>query len=172
MRDGITRLLRRIKDERKRRASAYMARIKASTDGDLRIDVVERKSIFRPRVWATVLGVITVCGVAVIAVWPNLREEPPSYSRLVEQMELAAHGAAPSSHVFGGALEVETRGGNVVITARAVPPTACVNAAWKLGSTGRIAINGMMPPRIIVHKLAKLCAPGEKGATITWFPKK
>ncbi len=193
MRYGVTGLLRRIKEERKRKANAHVARMKAGETRERRAAIVERKPVIKstrffsslegwlggvtvfdrfPWVWRSVLGGLIVGGVAFLANASIWREEMPTYSHLVEQMVLTAdHGAVPASHVFGGALRVESMGGNIAITAQAVPRKPCVNAAWVLARTGRVAINGVMPSRITAAVLGELCGRGSRGGKITWIPR-
>ena len=169
LRDRVTNLLRRIKENRKR-TSAFAARKEVAKGGERRLAVAERKPVYASWVWMSVLGAVALCGVGFLVVWSNLEDEVPAYTRLVEEMELAAHGGAPAFHAFGGALKVEARGESIAVTAESVPHGVCVNAAWKLARTGRVAINGIMPRRLVATQLAELCGRRETGATITWFP--
>ena len=168
--DRVTTLLRRIKEDRKR-TGAKAARKKMGKDGERRLAVAKRKPVYSSWVWLSAFGAVAVCGVGFLVVWSNLEEDTPAFTRLVEEMEFAAQGGALSSHVFGGALKVEAEGKIIAVTADSVPRSACVNAAWILGGTGKVAINGMMPTRLIATQLADLCGRVETGATITWFPE-
>jgi hypothetical protein len=121
--------------------------------------------------WGLLLGPFVAGSVALFIVWSISSDKPPPASRLVRQMELAANGVAPASHVFGGALRVDAKNGGLVITADAVPHEPCVHAGWALVRKGRVAINGAMPRRVSAAILTELCGREEKGTTITWFPE-
>ena len=178
MRDGVIGLMRRIKEERKQKATdhaaqaARPARKKAKKGGERRAKTVERKALVPRWVAMAGLGVVAACGVAAIAVWSNLQEELPPSSRLVNEMELAARGAGPLTHVFGGALKVAETVAAFTITAEAVPQKACVGAAWDLVRLGRVAVNGVTPKRVSAAVLAELCASAGENATIIWIPNK
>ena len=167
--DRVTKLLRRIKENRKQ-AGAHPAIKKVAKGGERRRAVTERKPVFSSRVRMSVLGIVALCGAGFFIVWSNLGNEVPTYTRLVEEMEFAAHGGALSFHAFGGALKVEASGESIAVTAESVPHSVCVNAAWKLAPTGRVAINGAMPRQLVATQLAELCGRRETGATITWYP--
>ena len=173
LRDGVIALLRRIKEERKQKVAVlavHAVRKKAKKAGERRVAIEESKPMV-PR-WVAMggLGVIAACGVAAIAVWSSLQEELPPASRLVDEMRLAARGAGPLTHVFGGALKVAETVAAFTITAEAVPHTACVSAAWNLVGSGRVAVNGVAPSRVSAAVLAELCARQGDNATITWIP--
>ncbi len=169
LRDRVTKLLRRIKENRKR-VSARASEGRFAKGGERRLTVTRRKPFFTLWIWVAVLGAVTLCGIGVVVVWSKLYQDVPPYTQLVEEMESAALGEAPSLHVYGGALKVEAQGDDIVVTAEAVPLNACVNAAWILSRSGRVAVNGTMPPRLIPTQLTQLCGRGQKGTTITWFP--
>ena len=117
------------------------------------------------------LDVVVVCGVAAIAVWSHLQEELPPSAHLVFEMRLAARGAGPLNHIFGGALKVIETVSAFTITAEGVPQKACVSAAWDLVHVGRVAVNGVTPGRVSAAVLAELCASAGENATIVWIPK-
>ena len=182
MRDGVSALLREIKDERIRIAADYLAGKKKGKER--RVSRPKRKRrkpaggfVFPPWAWPAALAAVGA-GIVAIIIAAALRETLPPSSRLVEQMEAAARGdEVPPAHVYGGALKIG-EGGAVTaeggaVTAEGVPHKPCVNTAWALAHTGRVVINGAMPPRITAGLLAELCARnrGEGGvATLTWIP--
>lgn len=169
MRERVTRMLRRVKDERKRAAHAHPARRHVGRRPARRFDAGEGKPAFRSWISWLALGLVAAAGVALMVIFSKPEDGTQSASRLVDHMELAVIGAAPPFHSFGGALRVETRKGIITVTAEGVPQKACVNAAWELLHSGRVAVNGTMPPRVTAAILSELCARDEKGATITWI---
>ena len=116
------------------------------------------------------LGVFALRGAGFLIVWSGLGDEVLKYTRLVEEMDFAAHGEALSCHAFGGALTVKASGERIAITTQSVPRSVCVSAAWKLVPTDRVEINGIMPRQFVSTQLAKLCGRRGMGAMITWFP--
>ena len=178
MRDGVVGLMRRIKEERKQKATdhaaqaARPARKKAKKGGERRAKTAERKPLVPRWVAMAGLGAVAVGGVAAIAVWSNLQEELPPSSHLVNEMRLAARGGGPLNHIFGGALKVSETVSAFTITAEAVPQKACVGAAWDLVHSGRVAVNGVTPKRVSAAVLAELCASHGENATIIWIPNK
>ena len=178
MRAGVIGLMRAIKEERKRKATAHAAqaarpsRKKAKKGGERRAVPKERKPVVPRWVAMAGLGAVAVSGVAVIAVWSYLQEELPPAARLVNEMRLAAQGAGPLAHIFGGALKVTETVAAFTITAVAVPRKACVGAAWDLVHSGRVAVNGVTPKRVSAAVLAELCASDGENATIVWIPNK
>ena len=167
--DRVTKLLRRIKENRKQ-TGAHPTRKKVANGSERRRAVTERRPVFSSRARMSVLGIVALCGAGFLIVWSNLGDDVPTYTRLVEEMEFAANGGALSFHAFGGALKVEASGESITVTAESVPQSVCVSAAWKLAPTGRVAINGAMPRQLVATQLAELCGRRKTGATITWYP--
>ena len=118
LRDRVTKLLRRIKENRKR-VSARASEGRFAKGGERRLTVTRRKPFFTLWIWVAVLGAVTLCGIGVVVVWSKLYQDVPPYTQLVEEMESAALGEAPSLHVYGGALKVEAQGDDIVVTAGA-----------------------------------------------------
>ena len=118
-----------------------------------------------------VFGGMLVGGAVLLITVPDW-SDAPTYSLLVEQMEQVARGKTLSSHVFGGAIRVEKRGGKPVVVVEAVPKEVCVNAGWVLAKKGIIAINGMIQTRVKASILAELCAWKGNSASITWIPNR
>lgn len=92
-------------------------------------------------------------------------------SPLTAQIRMAADGAIPVTHVFGGTITVDTSGGSPVVIAEGIPPKACVTAGWQLVRKGTIAINGVAPLRVSAARITELCNRGDGDATIVWRPK-
>lgn len=85
---------------------------------------------------------------------------------LQAQMEAAAQGSGPSTHVFGGALSVNRGNGRASVVAEGVPSKACVQVGWRLAKEGTIIVNGTLPTRLSAARLSELCS-GD-GATLMW----
>lgn len=117
--------------------------------------------------------VLAVCGGAYFyfaAPGGTAKKEPALV--LIDQMkDAAANPNPPASHVFGGALRVGELVGRKAVIAEGVPADACGSAAWVFVNRGNVLINGAMPTRVAPNILAKLCAEGSGGATLTWVPK-
>ncbi|MDP6572037.1 MAG: hypothetical protein QGI63_03785 [Rhodospirillales bacterium] len=177
LRDGVIELMRSIKEERKQKVAQLASHAvrkkpkKAKKGGERRVVIQERKPMVPRWVAMAVLGVIAVSGVAAVAYWSSLQEELPPASLLVDEMRLAARGAGPLTHVYGGALKVRETVTAFTITAEAVPRQACVSAAWDLVGSGRVMVNGVTPSRVTAAVLAELCASDGEVATLIWIPK-
>lgn len=89
---------------------------------------------------------------------------------LVQQFQSAAKGEVIERHIYGGEMTVDRNGGQVTVTARAVPPKACVSAGWELARKGVLTINGVTPIRVSAARLSDLCND-QDDATVTWMPR-
>ncbi|RAU22462.1 hypothetical protein CU669_07095 [Paramagnetospirillum kuznetsovii] len=89
----------------------------------------------------------------------------------IEQMVRAAQGSVFEKNIYGGAIRVERKGGQVAVTAHDIPPSVCVSVGWKLVRKGVLSINGVTPLRVSAGKLAELCNQDDAAATLVWSPK-
>lgn len=103
--------------------------------------------------------------------WGTLGGAPAvdTSAQLLAEMQAAAGGSAPATHVFGGALSVTRAQGRVNVVAEAVPSRACVQVGWRLAREGTIIVNGILAPRLSAAKLSELCS-GD-AATLLWAPE-
>jgi hypothetical protein len=69
----------------------------------------------------SVLGIVGLSGAGFLIVRSNLGNEVPAYTRLVREMEFAAHGGALSFHAFGAVIKVEANGASIAVTTESVP---------------------------------------------------
>ena len=164
LRDGVTVLLREIKEERIHLAAKYVARKRKGKGAEKERRGAKpkrsRKGKSSAAAWAgrAATVVLAVVGFTYLVSLSERSTELAPASELVAQMELAAkNGKASGRHVYGGTLKTQMINGNVIIAAVAVPQEPCVNAAWMLAHSGRVAINGTLPPRITPVILAELC---------------
>lgn len=99
------------------------------------------------------------------------REQSRDVGAFLDELRSAARGMDPGRTSYGGRLDVESRGGKVIVTATAVPQALCVGAGWELVKEGRISVNGVTPQRVSAARLADLCSREPGGATLEWAPK-
>jgi hypothetical protein len=128
----------------------------------------------RDRLWAA-LGAAAVVAAALIlwqAAHLESASDPLPAAKLAEEIILTAGGAGPPTHVFGGALKLDTTSGQPVAVAEGVPPRACVAVGWELVRKGVLTINGVTPPRVSAAKITELCNSEDGDATIIWTPKR
>ena len=178
--EAVTTILRRIKEERKRKSAEFETEEKRARGGDRRRRAVQRKPApgegalaGSPLVWGLPLGAVAA-GVALYfyIAGPGSQEEQSPTFLLIEEMKRAAEGEALKSHTFGGALRVGTKAGKTYITAEMIPPNACASAGWVFANRGTIVINGVLPVRTSPNILKNLCSRNAQGATLTWFPER
>jgi len=123
--------------------------------------------------WKRGVGLALVAVAAATGTWLFLQESNPRHTaaELVRQMDDAAHGNGPSTHVFGGTLTLTKDGNTLSVVADRVPADICVSASWLLIRKGVVAIDDTTPQRVTPAQLSDLCHEREMGATLTWSPK-
>ncbi len=185
---AVTAILRRIKEERIRKAERYErnkpdqenlgqspARKERRTPGPAaKSEWISPKKPGPRRavlVWwclgAAAAGLVAYIVFASLA--PN-QEEP--YLVLIKQMKSAARGALIETHILGGALRAGTTSGRPFVTAEAVPRHECLNVSWVLLNHGTMAINQLMSRRMSPRIIEDLCGRKGEKATLTWYPRK
>ncbi len=178
--EAVTTILRRIKEERKRKAAEFDTDEERARGGDRRHRAVQRKPAPRKGslpgsalAWGLPLGAVAAAvAVYVFVSGPGSKQERDPVLLLIDEMTRVAEGETLESHTFGGELRVGTRAGRPYITAKMIPPNVCASAGWVLANRGTIIINGTLPSRASPTVLKKLCARFAQGATLTWFPKR
>lgn len=125
----------------------------------------------KPLVIIALVAVIVAFSIGAFLLRPKGQLDTATPETFVEQMEAAAAGSAVDRNVFGGALVVERRGGQVAVTATNIPPNICVSVGWKLVRKGMLTINGTTPLRVSAAKLSELCNQEDGAAILTWSPK-
>jgi len=121
------------------------------------------------------IGVATAAAAALAFYMLLIPSEPTSAEtnkQFIAEMQSALSGKGPTSHVFGGALSIDTLAGRKAVTAAAVPPGACQQIAWSLAAKGNVMISGVMPKRVQPAVLKELCSKKLLGATLVWLPRK
>ena len=191
--EGVTAILRQIKDERIRKAEEYVRHEEINEDGERR-DAAKRAEKARkapgapgpnkkrkkkaggkkwpvdPRIAG---GTAALAVLGMIVYFAATGEEEKSTLRvLIDQMKAAVAGEAVKTHVYQGRLRVEAKAGRVAVSAFGIPPDGCSSAAWYFVNRGNVIINGLMPRRISPSILKKLCGRNPSGATLTWVSKK
>ncbi len=126
-----------------------------------------------PMVLAVAAVLITVIGGYVW--WRGARsdegESSTDIARFIEQVIQAGQGSAEPTHVFGGALRLQSLGGRPVVVAEGVPPRVCAAAGWGLVRKGILTINGITPNRVSATRITELCNSEDGNAVIMWMPK-
>ena len=191
--EGVTAILRQIKDDRIRKAEEYVRHEEMIKDGERRdaanrADKVrkapgapgpkkKRKKKARGKKWpvdpriAGGAAALAVLGMIVFSVATG--EEKISTLRvMIDQMKAAVAGEPVKTHAYQGLLRVEARAGRVAVSVFGIPSDACSGAAWYFVNRGNVIINGLMPRRISPNILKKLCDRNPSGATLTWVSKK
>jgi hypothetical protein len=149
-------------------ASAASYELRAKYAGKRHHYPEEKPSPWRVPGMIAVLLIILASGLVI-----GLRERSAADQQvrpLIAQMEAAVRGTASPTNIFGGALKVEVRGGQTVVTVDAVPAGECVSSGWDLVRKGLLTVNGVTPNRVSAAKLNELCH-GEEKATLIWVPK-
>jgi hypothetical protein len=124
------------------------------------------------RIPLVVVAGITIAAAIVVGIRMAQHEDVPQpFEVLIEQIHQAADGTVTSPHVFGGELIVEHGEGSFNVTARTIPPKACVQAGWQLVREGTLIVNGILPKRVSAARLSELCSMTPEGATLTWAPE-
>lgn len=179
--EAVTGILRSIKEDRRKKAAEFERHKDLVPDRDKR-DLGKKFGSAPIKTTLKILGGLVgtgLVGVAAVALYfyvfsdrkaPAPEKEIPRYV-LVDQMKQAARGVGIHQHVFGGALNVGSISGNMVVVADNVPVDDCASAAWVFANRGNIAINGVMPKRISPRTLLRLCSAQPGAATLAWFPK-
>ena len=173
--EGVTAILRQIKDERIRKAEEYAGQkgvIEAGKKRGAR-KRAENARKKKTRIIARIAGgaALAVLGMIVYLAAPWEEDEKSAILVLIDQMKAAAAGDVVRTHVFQGRLRVEAKAGLVGITVSGIPPDACSSAAWYFINRGNVIINGLMPKRISPNILMELCSGNPSGATLTWVSK-
>ncbi|MEO5336274.1 MAG: hypothetical protein H7841_05185 [Magnetospirillum sp. WYHS-4] len=180
---GVTAILRQVKEERIRKAAEFEREKALEAEGKKKPEPAkDRRAPKKTKpdrrrmviVGGAAVGVLLVAIVAyfVIAA-PSLQDRIGPNMQLVEQMKAAAQqGHASGTNPFGGTLKVEQQSGRTAVTADGLPVDACMSVAWVLLNRGIIIVNGMTSHRIGPAVIKELCTRTDgPTATITWLPK-
>ncbi|OAN49615.1 hypothetical protein A6A04_19075 [Paramagnetospirillum marisnigri] len=116
--------------------------------------------------------VLAAFGLGAFLLRPNTNT-PASISpeAFVDQMEKASQGVVFERNLYGGPIRVQSKGGQVTVTADNIPPSICVSVGWKLVRKGLLSINGVTPLRVSAAKLSELCNQDDTYASLAWTPK-
>ena len=173
--EGVTAILRQIKDERIRKTEEYVHQKELIKGGKKRgaRKRAEKAKEKKSRIVAWIAGgaALAVLGMIVYLTAPWEEDEKSAILVLIDQMKAAAAGDVVKTHVFQGQLQAEAKAGLVGITVFSIPPDACGSAAWYFVNRGNVIINGLMPKRISPNILTELCSGNPSGATLTWVSK-
>ena len=176
--EGVSAILRQIKDERIRMAEEHAHHKDFIKDGEKRDarkrakeakEAKEKKSRIVARIASG--AALAVLGMIVYLAAPWEEEKKSTLRVLIDQMKAAAAGDVVKTHAYQGRLQVETKAGRVAITVFNIPPDACGNAAWYFVNRGSAIINGVMPHRVSPGIIKNLCGRNPNGATLSWVPK-
>ena len=172
--EGVTAILRQIKDERIRKTEEYIDQeglIEAVKKRDARMHTEKAKKK-KSRIIVRIAGgaALAVLGMIVYLAAPWEEKDKSAILLLIDQMKAAA-GDVVKTHVFQGRLQAEVKAGLLGITVFSIPPDACSSAAWYFINRGSVVINGQMPKRISPYILTELCGANPNGATLIWVTK-
>jgi hypothetical protein len=172
--EGVTAILRQIKDERIRKTEEYAGQegvIEAVKKRDARMHAEKAKKK-KTRTIVRIAGgaALAVLGMIVYLAAPWEEKDKSAILLLIDQMKAAA-GDVVKTHVFQGRLQAEVKAGLLGITVFSIPPDACSSAAWYFINRGSVVINGQMPKRVSPYILAELCGADPNGATLIWVTK-
>jgi len=187
--DGVTAILRQIKDERMRKAEEFSDNKNLAEGGEKReiakqvarktakakAEAEKAKQKKRQLIYGVVGGIAAATVLSVITYFVATgenKEDKSTFRVLIEEMKGAVDGEAIKTHTFNGSLQVGAKAGRVTVSAVGIPPYACSSAAWFFANRGNVIINNVMPQRISPKVLAELCAAVPAGATLTWISKK
>jgi len=174
--EGVTAILRQIKDERIRQTEEHVHHKELIKDGEKR-DAMKRAEKAKEKksrivTWIAGGAALAVLGIIVYLAAPWEEEKEKSTIRvLIDQMKAAVAGDVVKTHVYQGQLQVEEKAGRVAITVFSIPPEACSSAAWYFVNRGNVIINGLMSQRVSPSIFKKLCDQNPNGATLTWVSK-
>ncbi len=173
--EGVTAILRQIKDERIRKAEEYInpeGVIEAVKKRDARKHTEQAKKK-KSRTIARIAGAaaVAIVGIIVYLAAPWEEKEKSAILTLIDQMKAAAAGDAVETHVFQGRLQAEVKGELLGITVFNIPPDACSSAAWYFINRGSVVINGQMPKRVSPYILTELCGANPSNTTLIWVTK-
>lgn len=181
--DAVAKVLRNIKDERKEKAARFEAAQRDKTKrtpAKLTAPTKSRtgaKSTKASSRWPLALGGVGAVAVAAVAAYlifgrDDTPEEAVPNLVLLDEIKRAARGEGPPTHVFGGALTLGQRAGHTMVTADKVPVDACMSVTWPLSNKGNIVIGNVMPRRVSLGVLRKLCSQSGATTTVIWIPRK
>lgn len=193
--ETVTAILRRIKDERVRKAAEYeKAKAEEKDKPKSKSKPADRRAADRgkgkkKKKPALPIGLIAgialgILGVGLVA-WllfggkggdteaGDGQDPEKTIQAMVEQMKkAAADGRADGPHVYGGPMRVEFRSGRTAVTVEYLTHRVCGNLAWVFVNRGSVSINGFMPSKISPPVITELCGRVPEGtASLTWYVK-
>lgn len=174
---AVVQAMREIKDQRIKKALAYdrqkeaggSERRGAKAKGLSIKKLIHRRQTYMAGGIAASLIILAAAAYLFIP-WPKKAETANLSRGLLVQMEYAATGGAPATHVYGGPLRSERKLGDVAVVAGGVPKSACVEVGASLASTGRLMINSLRPEGRNRPAVARLCNKVGSRITFRWVP--
>ena len=194
--DTMVTILRQIKTERIRMASAFESAkapaVAPAEIADAPKPDEDRRSKFEPtplvalakaavarrlkKIALTAAGIAGAVLVAGIMIDSYLEAAPQREAKrkaavLLDQIQAASRGTPIGTHIYGGAIYIERTGERAAVVVEGLSPDQCAHAGWMLAKKGGVSVGGSVAANMSLNTFRALCAGISGNDALKWIPR-